>query len=1181
MTDDFEKLKNTFMGNLLGNKLPPKYARLYSQYSRISMKQPGLPTWKNSEALSILDDAIRFIEIGLNYDKDADTEEKEMSFRRAGELFEWLAYERETLSNVPINLLAAACYQLAELPARSSGLVERVSNEEKSSEILKLFLRADFPSLLQQITSYWSGTQLATDEQVETVNEFVVRESIRSLGIICAEVRWGDQSRLEKAFEKLNLIYKTLLKSADTYSWLLSYLCYEVSQTYIQTLYRYQVQSLSEGLGQSGQNVLERYIRQSYTLKQSLAWSSQIRGIKRLATNESFALCTPTASGKTAIAELAILQSLFAENQADELAVQPIVLYLVPSRALAFQLEAKLSKVVDRLSDNETIVVTGLYGGTDWGPTDAWLTINDRTVLICTYEKAEALLRFLSILFINRVSLVVIDEAHLIVYDGTTNELAKGDNRSFRLEALTMRLLNYVTNINKGRAIALSAAAFGAEKPLSGWITGSEEAIPEKVNYRSTRQLIGRLVCQPGRRAAIRFDIMDGESLEFATSRHGEAEDATPYIPNPFPPFPSTPKFQKNYSVLLKMYTFWAAFCFAASDTKQTVLISITQDLDDYSKAMDNILQNHWLDNLPDFFSEPTDENKKEIWQNCLKSCEDYFGSESVEFRLLKRGVVVHQGQIPGKISKWLLDVINERMVRVVLATSTLTDGVNLPFEVILIPRLERQGTTLSLREFENLIGRAGRPGYSVEGKSLVVVADEKLFEPETTQKAQNAKASAKKHQSRYLSLKKDLLRKSSADDSGNPQSSIVALLEALEAAWKDLGSSISFDEWLESTAPLAISKDEYQEAHVLLDALDGALIPIVAEFEQISNSNIDANELEKRLKDTWGRTFAKYASALEERLERIFVKRGAAIVKVYESKQRRQIYSTSLQPTYADNLLGLYSAIKQEMLKGFDYSSWDSKEKFEYLKNTVSQISQVEKFKIESPGKSLKSTWEDILHWWVSPINSPLKPNENVSAWLKYIYRNFVYRINWGLGSVIGLAMNEANEGQVAEFHISDWSKTNLPWIVFWCKELLHWGTLDPVAAYLLAKGMEITRSDAELFAKNYYDEYKDVDANELLNPVTIRNWASGAQKRLKPRQELLPPDEIKIVLLRNFDRSKVTTWRVIPFEQNGRLIWMDPAGYSLATSEIPENWRMHFINNFDFILFHREQVIRTTYYI
>ena len=58
----------------------------------------------------------------------------------------------------------------------------------------------------------------------------------------------------------------------------------------------------------------------SYTLAmrtydhRSVIWPSQSLGLSRLMEDESFALCTPTGSGKTTVAEVALLQSLFQET---------------------------------------------------------------------------------------------------------------------------------------------------------------------------------------------------------------------------------------------------------------------------------------------------------------------------------------------------------------------------------------------------------------------------------------------------------------------------------------------------------------------------------------------------------------------------------------------------------------------------------------------------------------------------------------------------------------------------------------------------------------------------------------------------------------------------------------------------------------------------------------------------
>ena len=128
------------------------------------------------------------------------------------------------------------------------------------------------------------------------------------------------------------------------------------------------------------------FARRQYARGRGILWQSQKQGIERLLNNSSFALCTPTGSGKTLVANLAILKELLILREEDGLA--PLALYVVPSRALAGEVEAKLSPELGR-----EFLVTGLYGGSDWGITDAWLTSDMPTVLIATVEKADALMR--------------------------------------------------------------------------------------------------------------------------------------------------------------------------------------------------------------------------------------------------------------------------------------------------------------------------------------------------------------------------------------------------------------------------------------------------------------------------------------------------------------------------------------------------------------------------------------------------------------------------------------------------------------------------------------------------------------------------------------------------------------------------------------------------------------------
>jgi hypothetical protein len=495
--------------SLAGASISKSLARLYSEHTLLGAGGSGLVSWSNTETTERLNDALRLLEAAFT-EREGGNDNWSESIRRAGEIFEWLSHSQLNKDGLPTRFLAAAAYQVAGYPARSSGLLNAYSREEHGSSILKFLLKAEFPNLLSSLSTYWVEYNEKTtsnlswenpDELNIQLQRRLLKELVTSLSVLCATMRWGEESRSENAIAKLKSMGNVLLHGDDRYSWLLAKLCVEVAEVYIRTSMRYNLTPLIERLTDTGVIALERYLRQCYRMNKALAWPSQIAGIQKLVGEDSFVLCTPTGSGKTTIAELAILQSLFSDTVKNQYLFPPtnsalLAIYLVPSRALATEVESKLSRVLRNLNDSP-INITGLYGGTDWGPTDAWLTAGEQTVLICTYEKAEALIRFLGPLFLHRVSLVVLDEAHSIQFDGPKLNLQKADSRALRLETLGSRLFTYLDQ-SQGRIIALSAMASGIENSLAGWITGQKDAVPAKTSYRSVRQLIGRLECFPG-----------------------------------------------------------------------------------------------------------------------------------------------------------------------------------------------------------------------------------------------------------------------------------------------------------------------------------------------------------------------------------------------------------------------------------------------------------------------------------------------------------------------------------------------------------------------------------------------------------------------------------------------------------------------------------------------------------
>jgi len=119
-----------------------------------------------------------------------------------------------------------------------------------------------------------------------------------------------------------------------------------------------------------------------------------------IAEGRSQVVCAPTSSGKTLVAEIAILGALCRSKRC---------LYLVSHKALADQ---KYLDFVDRFGD-----------GADWPHASVGLSTGDREegdiaaqILVCTYEKALALI--LSGQLDLAASVVVADELQLIGEDG-------------------------------------------------------------------------------------------------------------------------------------------------------------------------------------------------------------------------------------------------------------------------------------------------------------------------------------------------------------------------------------------------------------------------------------------------------------------------------------------------------------------------------------------------------------------------------------------------------------------------------------------------------------------------------------------------------------------------------------------------------------------------------------------
>ena len=1156
------RIATEYQGDHARTALTESQAKLYSQSMRRQMGRDGLVTFRPSDIARAQEEAFLLIQYAflVRAENEANVSWQD-SVKRAAEILEWLSRADLRPEESPLHLLSAAAYQLAGYPAMALGELKELPDEDAASDILAGFLRADFPAVSRAILGYWqqelAGTTRTTDTGI-AFSTSAIQHVIRCIGTISGYLRFGQDDMVERATDKLDRLADGFLHSRDSYSAILARLVGAVAHKYVEvSLWR----SISEMQGEASRDTadaLTQFARAQFSNRRALVWPAQAAGISRLRDGQSFALCTPTGSGKTTVATLGIIPALFEPNPnvtggMEEWRTGNLVLYLVPSRALAAEVEERLDQDLRGISA-QRVVVTGLYGGVDWGPTDAWISQDQPTILICTFEKADALLRFLGILFLRRVRLVIIDEAHTVNYGKLEPEgLQEGTNRPYRLELLGTRL-NLARERYSFRTIALSAVAAAAAPSLARWISGDEEATPTESRHRSTRQMLGRLEVSAQGTFTIQYDLMNGQSLKFREGR----TTSSPYVAEPFPRMVERLGPRHQPEVRMRAPTLWAALNLASErtgGTRPTVLISIAQKIDVFTEACLATLDQWRPENIPNYFEVATDDP---LLADCLASMADYFSLESFEYRLLARGIAVHHGKLPAPVGRRLKRLIDRGMVRVIIATSTLSEGVNIPVNYILIPSIYRGQTRFDLQEFSNLIGRAGRPGVATEGHALIVLSED----------------TASYRQRRGYEELRDQLEISTRDTEraeDSADSALVALLRAIESTWRALtgrGTQTAFERWLEETV---VTSSPDSAAIRYLDALDYFLLCALREVEQLRNSPLEGAELEEELRRIWRATYAHASAVQETRLRAIWLGRGRAISRLYPDPQERaRIYKTSLSPRSATILLQQVPAMVEQLQAGADYGRWSSEQRFTFVVNVIARLSQVPSFRLSTKLGSRRNftDWPRLLRWWMckETLNDQPTPKQ-ITVWFDYVSKNFAYRSAWGLGGLIAVVLNENEDDPIMPLEIDDWPRSGLPWIAFWLKELFTWGTLEPVAAFLLARGDAKMRPEAERKAREYYDSrHAETEPNNLLDPRLIREWAQGNRPPEDARSQN-PDFNQRVRLARNEGDYLYEEMHVTPILLNGRWTWIDKAGYVVAEGAAFEELRSR-VEQYEFTL-------------
>lgn len=225
---------------------------------------------------------------------------------------------------------------------------------------------------------------------------------------------------------------------------------------------------------------------------------------KGLLEGKNLLAAIPTASGKTLLAELAMLTGIARGGKA---------LYIVPLRALAsekYDRFREFSKIALKEGGIKVGISTGDYDARDEG-----LGHND--IIVSTSEKTDSLLRN-GTSWLGNISTIVVDEVHLL----------DSANRGPTLEVVMTKLMRMNPNC---QIIALSATVGNAYE-IANWLksglvlsewrpTDLKEGVffDGKINFRRSQKTVS---CQSGDNATdLVLDTLEsgGQCLVFESSR--------------------------------------------------------------------------------------------------------------------------------------------------------------------------------------------------------------------------------------------------------------------------------------------------------------------------------------------------------------------------------------------------------------------------------------------------------------------------------------------------------------------------------------------------------------------------------------------------------------------------------------------------------------------------------------
>lgn len=495
--------------------------------------------------------------------------------------------------------------------------------------------------------------------------------------------RVGDRAAGDRAVTDLRVAAELLLNAGVVDTWsLVDNLAYVVEHIVATSPWRL----LRRTPNWNGR--WERYLRARAVAEHPVVqvWPSQRQALDAGLLDRgtgNMTVTMPTSAGKTQLAEWSILRALAHAADAD---APRLAVYVVPTRALAGEVERHLGRSLAPVG----IRVSGLFGGAEHVDFESGLVAGS-DVLVVTSEKFDLLLRN-DVELVDRLALVVVDEGHML-----------GDpHRGLRLEFVLTRLRRTAP---AARVLLLSAVLPNARE-VASWLDPTAHRLAD-VNWSPSPLRIGVFSWQgaeqDGQHGVVQYRADDADHSFFLPYVLTRRRLRTRLFPTEVKDIAAdlALHYQRLGPVLIAAPKKASAETAARAVAKAARKAALTLGAGPSGNVPVEVVQER---------------------ERVVAAIVEYAGQDHDLVRLVRAGVGYHHADVPESVRQALERAYRAGALPILCATSTLAQGVNLPTKTVIISGTRfNQDDELSVRDFRNTAGRAGRPFRETEGHVILV----------------------------------------------------------------------------------------------------------------------------------------------------------------------------------------------------------------------------------------------------------------------------------------------------------------------------------------------------------------------------------------------------------------------------------------------------------------------------